>query len=74
MPPEMMMAVMPRAMMLMTAVWRTTLERLVAVRKFGEAMQRMMKRAISVKNGSSRWIIRLAPQWWRGWIQMRRNA
>ncbi len=30
MPPEMMMIVMPSAMMLITAVWRTTLERLLA--------------------------------------------
>ena len=38
MPPAMMIRVMPSAMMLMTAVCRTTLERLVLVRKCGEAM------------------------------------
>ena len=38
MPPEMMISVMPSAMMLITAVWRTTLDRLVLVRKCGDAI------------------------------------
>ena len=73
-PPAMMITVMPSAMMLITAVCRTTLERFVAVRKLGEAMERMMNSAISVKNGSSRWIIRLAPRWRRCSLQMPHSA
>ena len=38
MPPAMMTSVMPSAMMLITAVCRTTLERFVSVRKCGDAM------------------------------------
>ena len=33
MPPDMMISVMPSAMMLITAVWRTTLDRFVFVKK-----------------------------------------
>ena len=54
MPPEMIIIVIPSAMMLITAVWRTTLERLVFVRKCGEAIARPTKRTARVTNGSSR--------------------
>ena len=37
----------------MTAVWRTTLERLIAVKKNGEASDRNTNSAIRLKNGSS---------------------
>ena len=54
MPPATMTRVMPRAIMLITAVCRTTLDRLVAVRKYGEAIDRIRKSAIRLKKGSSR--------------------
>src|SRR6185312_8225868 len=60
-PPAIITNVIPSATILMTAVWRTTLERFVAVRKFGEAMASAMNRMISVKNGSSFCIMREAP-------------
>ena len=53
----MMIIVIPSAMMLMTAVCRTTLDRLVSVRKCGEAIESATNRTIRLRNGSSRWII-----------------
>ena len=57
MPPEMMISVIPSAMMLITAVCRTTLDRFVLVRKCGDAIASPTKRIARVRNGSSRWII-----------------
>ena len=51
MPPAMMISVMPSAMMLMTAVCRTTLERFVLVRKCGEAIARPTNKTVRVRNG-----------------------
>ena len=42
-PPEIMINVIPRAMMLITAVCRATLERLGMVRKYGERTESAMK-------------------------------
>src|SRR5713226_10053608 len=54
MPPATITSVMPSAMMLMTAVCRTTLERFVALRNGGEAIASATNSAIRLKNGSSR--------------------
>jgi hypothetical protein len=54
MPPATMISVIPSAMMLITAVWRITLDRLVLVRKWGDAIASEMIRTIRVTNGSSR--------------------
>jgi hypothetical protein len=53
MPPEMMMMVIPSAMMLITAVCRIRLDRFVLVRKYGEAIQSATNRTINVAKGSS---------------------
>ena len=51
MPPETMIMVMPSDMMLITAVCRTTLDRLVPVRKLGEPMASPTNRTIRVRKG-----------------------
>ena len=61
MPPAMMMAVIPSDMILMTAVCRTTLARLIGVRKCGDAMASATNRTIRLRNGSRRCIIRRPP-------------
>ena len=53
-PPAMMIIVIPSAMMLITAVCRTTLDRLVSVRKCGDAIESATNRTIRLRNGSSR--------------------
>ena len=54
MPPEMMISVMPSAMMLITVVWRMTVERFGPVKKCGDAIANPTNRATSVANGSRR--------------------
>ena len=54
MPPEMMIMVIPSDIMFMTAVCRTTLERFVPVRKFGEATASSTNSTMRVINGSNR--------------------
>ena len=61
MPPAMMIMVMPSDMMLITAVCRTTLERLVSVRKCGDAMASATNRTIRLRKGSSRCIMARPP-------------
>jgi hypothetical protein len=53
MPPETMTIVMPSAIVLKTAVCRATLARLLAVRKYGDAIESAMNKTIRLTNGSS---------------------
>ena len=55
MPPETITRVMPSAMMLITAVWRITLEMFVVVKKYGEAIDRITNSAAKLINGRNRW-------------------
>ena len=54
-PPETITRVMPSAMMLITAVWRITLEMFVVVRKYGETIDKITNSAAKLINGKNRW-------------------